>query len=130
MDLAAAIRGAHDSTLWEEFSQDCVECGACNFTCCTCHCFQLVDGKLRDADTAVVRADDSAFSSGRGCYTTGRFAGGRVGFGERVVFHELFLSGLTLLDLPDEPVRDRNYTSHLRACEEFRALLLEIGALV
>ena len=44
-----------------------------------------VDGKLRDADTAAVRADDSAFSSGRGCYTTGRFVGGRVGFGERVV---------------------------------------------
>ncbi len=53
-----------------------------------------------------------------------------TGFGERVVFHELFLSGLTLLDLPDEPVRDRNYASHLRACEEFRELLLEIGALV
>jgi chromosome partitioning protein len=53
-----------------------------------------------------------------------------AGFGERVVFHELFLSGLTLLDLPDEPVRDRNYASHLRACEEFRDLLLEIGALV
>ena len=32
-----------------------------------------------------MRADDSAFSSGRGCYTTGRFAGGRVRFGERVV---------------------------------------------
>jgi branched-subunit amino acid aminotransferase/4-amino-4-deoxychorismate lyase len=44
-----------------------------------------VDGELRDAGTAVVRADDSAFSSGRGCYSTGRFAGGRVRFGERVV---------------------------------------------
>ncbi len=53
-----------------------------------------------------------------------------TGFVERVVFHELFLSGLTLLDMPDEPVRDRNYLSHLRACDEFRELLLEIGALV
>jgi branched-subunit amino acid aminotransferase/4-amino-4-deoxychorismate lyase len=44
-----------------------------------------VDGKLLDADTAAVRLDDSAFSSGRGCYTTGRFVGGRVHFGERVV---------------------------------------------
>ena len=44
-----------------------------------------VDGKLRDADTAAVRVDDSAFSSGRGCYSTGRFAAGRVRFGERVV---------------------------------------------
>ena len=44
-----------------------------------------VDGKLVDANTATVRADDSAFSSGRGCYSTGRFAGGRIRFGERVV---------------------------------------------
>jgi branched-subunit amino acid aminotransferase/4-amino-4-deoxychorismate lyase len=44
-----------------------------------------VDGELIDADEAAVRADDSAFSSGRGCYTTGRFTGGGVRFGERVV---------------------------------------------
>jgi len=44
-----------------------------------------VDGELIDAGAAVVRADDSAFSSGRGCYSTGRFAGGRVRFGDRVV---------------------------------------------
>ena len=44
-----------------------------------------VDGELVDAGTAAVRADDSAFSSGRGCYTAGRFAGGGVRFGGRVV---------------------------------------------
>jgi branched-subunit amino acid aminotransferase/4-amino-4-deoxychorismate lyase len=44
-----------------------------------------VDGRLLDADTPVVRADDSAFGGGRGCYTAGRFAGGRIRFGERVV---------------------------------------------
>jgi ferredoxin len=43
-DLAAAVRGAKDTSMWEDFAQDCVECGACNFVCCTCHCFQLVDG--------------------------------------------------------------------------------------
>jgi chromosome partitioning protein len=53
-----------------------------------------------------------------------------TGFGERVIFHELFLSGLTLLDLPDDPVRDRNHRSHHRACQEFRDLLLDIGAMV
>jgi chromosome partitioning protein len=53
-----------------------------------------------------------------------------AGFGERVVFHELFLSGLTLLDLPDDPARDRNRRSHHRACQEFRDLLLDIGAMV
>jgi branched-subunit amino acid aminotransferase/4-amino-4-deoxychorismate lyase len=44
-----------------------------------------VDGEFVDAEAAVVRSDDSAFSSGRGCYTTGRFAGGSIRFGERVV---------------------------------------------
>lgn len=44
MDLAAAVRGAKDSSMWGDFAQDCVECGACNFVCCTCHCFQLTDG--------------------------------------------------------------------------------------
>jgi branched-subunit amino acid aminotransferase/4-amino-4-deoxychorismate lyase len=40
---------------------------------------------LLDADAAAVRVDDSAFNSGRGCYTTGRFVGGRIRFGRRVV---------------------------------------------
>ena len=53
-----------------------------------------------------------------------------AGFGERVIFHELFLSGLVLLDLPDDSARDQNYMSHSRACQEFRTLLLEIGAMV
>lgn len=44
MDLTGAIRGSTDSPLWEDFAVDCVECGACNFTCCTCHCFLLADG--------------------------------------------------------------------------------------
>ena len=44
MDLAAAVRGAKDQAMWGEIAEDCVECGACNFACCTCHCFQLVDG--------------------------------------------------------------------------------------
>ena len=44
MDLASAVRGAKDSSLWGDFAIDCVECGACNFVCCTCHCFLLADG--------------------------------------------------------------------------------------
>ena len=44
MDFATAVRGAKDGAMWSEIAQDCVECGACNFACCTCHCFQLVDG--------------------------------------------------------------------------------------
>ncbi len=48
MDLAGAVRGATDSSLWGDFAVDCVECGACNFVCCTCHCFLLADGTASD----------------------------------------------------------------------------------
>lgn len=43
-DLQAAVEGAFESELWGDFARDCVECGACNFICCTCHCFLLADG--------------------------------------------------------------------------------------
>ena len=48
MDLDSAVRGATDSPLWEDFAKDCVECGACNFACCTCHCFLITDGMSAD----------------------------------------------------------------------------------
>ena len=44
-DLQDAIKNADESDLWEDFAKDCVECGACNFVCCTCHCFMLADGR-------------------------------------------------------------------------------------
>jgi len=44
MDFRAAVQDTFESSLWEDFAADCVECGACNFVCCTCHCFALADG--------------------------------------------------------------------------------------
>ncbi len=44
MDMQRAVEDTFESDLWEDFAADCVECGACNFICCTCHCFQLADG--------------------------------------------------------------------------------------
>ena len=43
-DFQKAIQKTSESELWEDFAEDCVECGACNFICCTCHCFLLSDG--------------------------------------------------------------------------------------
>lgn len=43
-DFQKAVQATLEGTLWEEFAKDCVECGACNFVCCTCHCFLLGDG--------------------------------------------------------------------------------------
>jgi branched-subunit amino acid aminotransferase/4-amino-4-deoxychorismate lyase len=44
-----------------------------------------VDGTLRPADAAAVRADDSAFSEGRGCYTSVRIRAGAPTFAQRHV---------------------------------------------
>ncbi len=42
-----------------------------------------IDGELICAGTPAVRADDSAFTEGRGCYTTARVCGGRPRWPER-----------------------------------------------
>jgi len=44
-----------------------------------------VDGRLVPRDQPMVRADDSAFSEGRGCYTSVRIQAGRPRFAERHV---------------------------------------------
>jgi branched-chain amino acid aminotransferase len=41
------------------------------------------DGQLLPRDASVVRADDSALASGRGCYTTALWSAGRARFVER-----------------------------------------------
>jgi chromosome partitioning protein len=45
------------------------------------------------------------------------------GFGERVIFRELFLKGLTLLDLQDAPEFRQLKLSHLAARQEVRSLV-------
>ena len=49
------------------------------------------------------------------------------GFGERVIFRELFPRGLTLLDLPDEAQGGDMPVSHRAAQDEVRALLDAVG---
>ncbi len=44
-DLAGAVMKNYASALWKDFYSTCVECGACNLVCPTCHCFLLYDQK-------------------------------------------------------------------------------------
>lgn len=39
------FKKSFDSELWDETAKTCVECGACNVICPTCHCFVLKDQK-------------------------------------------------------------------------------------
>lgn len=59
MDLRKAIQESAESELWNKFAEDCVECGACNLVCCTCHCFLLADGLSKDGAPARVKQWDS-----------------------------------------------------------------------
>ncbi|MFC1809168.1 4Fe-4S dicluster domain-containing protein [Candidatus Omnitrophota bacterium] len=42
------IEKNYESELWEDEAKTCVECGACNTICPTCHCFLLYDQKDKD----------------------------------------------------------------------------------
>ncbi len=50
------------------------------------------------------------------------------GLSERVVFRELFLKGLTLLDLPEDEAQGRDQTSHVNARREIDGLVRAVGA--
>ena len=43
--LTGAVEKNFKSQIWEDEAKTCVECGACNTICPTCHCFLLYDQK-------------------------------------------------------------------------------------
>lgn len=70
-DLRRAVEETFESDLWEDFAADCVECGACNFICCTCHCFLLADGLDAQGDPARCKHWDSCLFPGFACTAGG-----------------------------------------------------------
>ncbi|MBN2097291.1 MAG: 4Fe-4S dicluster domain-containing protein [Candidatus Omnitrophica bacterium] len=46
-EFTGMIERNYEAKLWEEEAKTCVECGACNTICPTCHCFLLYDQKHR-----------------------------------------------------------------------------------
>ena len=43
LDTLMEEKSGPDVELWQKYAGPCVECGACNFICPTCHCFLLSD---------------------------------------------------------------------------------------
>lgn len=58
-DLRRAVEKSQGGKIWDDFAVDCVECGACNLICCTCHCFLLADGKGKNDACARVKQWDA-----------------------------------------------------------------------
>jgi len=58
-DFQKAIRKSEESGLWGSFAENCVECGACNLCCCTCHCFLLADGVGSDKSVSRTKLWDA-----------------------------------------------------------------------
>lgn len=56
------LSDAWESEVWKEHSDTCVECGACNHACPTCHCYFLDD--VTRSDFVKVRGWDSCQYSG------------------------------------------------------------------
>ncbi len=62
-ELAGRVERHYDSLIWKDEAATCVECGACNTICPTCHCFFLYDQK-NVARMARFRAWDSCLMKG------------------------------------------------------------------
>ena len=74
-----------------------------------------VDGRLRPAGEPAVRADDSAFAEGRGCYTTALVRGGAPRWAERHVARLLRDARALGLPAPDPRALGRALAELARA---------------
>lgn len=55
-EIKGAVKKNYSLTeLWKDFAATCIECGACNLACPTCHCFLLFDEKAPAPRTAADR---------------------------------------------------------------------------
>ncbi len=70
--IKGAVKKNYNLTaLWQDFASTCVECGACNLVCPTCHCFLLSDEPSRDGGNIRYKTWDACLYN-----TFARVAGG------------------------------------------------------
>jgi formate hydrogenlyase subunit 6/NADH:ubiquinone oxidoreductase subunit I len=71
-DIKGAVeKGYNLVELWQDFTSTCVECGACNLACPTCHCFLLFDEASKENFKKRYRVWDACLYN-----TFARVAGG------------------------------------------------------
>ena len=51
--LAEKLKEIADEPIWEELSAKCLTCGACTFSCPTCHCFDIIDETCKDCGSRI-----------------------------------------------------------------------------
>lgn len=61
--LQDAVRRNFDSPVWENRAEKCIECGACNLVCSTCHCFLLADQKRGEGFERIKIWDSCQYKS-------------------------------------------------------------------
>jgi ferredoxin len=59
--VRAILRDGFDNPVWVEEGMRCIGCGACAFTCPTCHCFDIVDEAAGDAGCRLRNWDSCQF---------------------------------------------------------------------
>ncbi|MFN7169890.1 MAG: 4Fe-4S dicluster domain-containing protein [Candidatus Omnitrophota bacterium] len=52
-NLQKIVKDGFGSAIWKEEALRCVECGGCNFSCDTCHCFLLSEDRFGNAHERV-----------------------------------------------------------------------------
>ncbi|MDP2940324.1 MAG: 4Fe-4S dicluster domain-containing protein [Candidatus Omnitrophota bacterium] len=61
--LQRAVKQGYNSNIWPEEMLTCVECGACNFICCTCHCFLLSDNPSQNVSKRIRQWDSCQYAN-------------------------------------------------------------------
>jgi ferredoxin len=61
-DVGEFLVGGYEDPIWQAAAMRCLGCGACAYTCPTCHCFDIVDERNGSGGTRVRNWDACQFA--------------------------------------------------------------------